>query len=137
MQTPYATQHIEVAKAKAKKSLSRAYANMEVYNKLYHVITKHSMSVNAASSSFMLFYYPDTNDPRGLSHIAWQIFEELDELLDMEKISLQHNEDIQHYNIYGSYANIRLNLCIFYSGLKTCKIVYIDETIKVAKTICS
>ncbi len=138
MKTPKAQKMIDDILKENKQRLSIVYLDAEIHDKIHKILTENNMYVSVnLFSAFQIYYHPLSDETRSLTHIAWQMFEYIDEVLNLTDIKVNHEQDIQHFDISGLYTEShRVRLTICYSGLKTCKVEYVEELVEVAKTVC-
>ncbi len=137
MKSPRATQIILRAQQKTKRNLSQAYLHAEIYDKLLTILKQHDITFSDIGSTSQFYHYAAPDDTRSLTHIAWQLFEDIDEILHLTNYHTLNSPDIQHFDISGNYtSNHKVRLTIVYSKLTTCETVYEEKLVKVPKTIC-
>lgn len=118
-----------------KQEVNNWYLAQEVLRKTAKFCDINKLSIFKGLDKLTFNYWPDVIENRPLNYLVWQLFEDLDEILNLHSITMKHYEEYQFITIKGSYlGKLSIDLDIYYSGLKTCKFETYQETKVINKT---
>ena len=112
-----------------RRELSKLYLMIEIERKLLRVIKKYDLIINYLDNTLLLKHYLSEDAP--LARTAWQIFEEIDEILDTEHIQQATFKDQKDYDITANCCRVAIRFSTYYGNSKVYKEVEVTKTITV------
>lgn len=118
----------------------KCISHLHTFIKLDSLITKVrdkynlNISFDTYPSRCDIVYTLQSNE--SLTFTAWQIFEELDQLLNLSNITVSMYTGTKRYTIHSRYDNtLDIDFDVYFDSAN-CKIEYVDEIVKKAIVKC-
>lgn len=139
--------HLKAVQNRLRIKVNSVYLWDEINKKLSRILHEKGQTLGyfeciVTDSTEAYMFYKPTEEERDLSltHLAWQVFEEIDEILELDDIQ-SRQLDNGSLVISGTYVNkyMRFELTISPNSLNTCKVIETEETqtVKVKKVVCN